>query len=326
MKIVIITLDDAFDTGLSVLLDAFSTANELMVLQSINANLFEITLAGNKETIRTAQGASLSIETIHALSTVHQTDWIILLGLNKKFPETLIDALERNDVKEIISWIQRIQTPQMRFAAACTGTFLLAETGLLDNLSATTNWWLSPVFRNRYPKIQLSLHKMLVPSERCVTAGAAMGHLDLALWLIRQKSPDLANMTARYLVVDERPSQAPYMIPHHLMHNDPLIHKFELWARDHLTYGFSLDKAVSSLAVSKRSLQRHFYKTLGKSPLSFFQDIRVEQAIHLLKTTHLDLDTIANKIGYMDGVTLRSLLRRKTGKNIRDIRMKNLDK
>lgn len=61
-------------------------------------------------------------------------------------------------------------------------------------------------------------------------------------------------------------------------------------------------------------------QVLDKSPLSYFQDLRVERAVHLLKTTHRSLDQIAAAVGYADGVTLRTLLRRRIGRSAREIR------
>jgi hypothetical protein len=99
---------------------------------------------------------------------------------------------------------------------ACIGTFLLADAGLLDHREATTTWWLAPLFRQRYLKVLLDETRMLAPSDVRVTAGAAMGHLDLVLWLIRKASPELATVVSRYLLADMRSSQAPYLIPGHL--------------------------------------------------------------------------------------------------------------
>ena len=65
-----------------------------------------------------------------------------------------------------------------------------------------------------------------------------MGHLDLALWLIRQASPELSAIVSRYLLADIRSTQAAYIIPNHLAQADPLILRFERWARDHLKEGF----------------------------------------------------------------------------------------
>jgi len=208
----------------------------------------------------------------------------------------------------------------VHIAAACIGTFLLAESGLLAGEEATTTWWLSPLFRSRYPEVRLDQDRMLVPSGPFVTAGAAMGHLDLALWLVRQASPELATLVARYMLVDGRVSQAPYIIPDHLAHSDPLIERFERWTRANLARGFSLQEAARELATSPRTLQRRAEAVLGKSPLSYFQDRRVERARHLIETSSMDLDAIAAQVGYADGATLRTLLRRRLGRGVRELR------
>ena len=157
-------------------------------------------------------------------------------------------------------------------------------------------------------------------SGNVLTAGAALSHVDLALWLIRQESPTLADLTARYLILDPRASQASYIIPDHLAHTDPLVRRFEAWARARMGSGFSLDAASTDLATSKRTLMRHMQHALGKSPLAYFQDLRVERAVHLLRTTDEGLEAIAARVGYQDGVTLRNLLHRQLGLGIRELR------
>jgi transcriptional regulator GlxA family with amidase domain len=204
--------------------------------------------------------------------------------------------------------------------AACIGTFVMAESGLLDGQTATTTWWLSPLFRKRYPEVLLDESTMIVQSGRFVTAGAALSHMDLALWLIRSVSPELASLTARYLIVDARPSQSAYALSDHLLHSDPIVQRFERWARSHLTRGFSLDDAARAAGASKRTLARRTENVLGKSPLSYFQGLRVEQAVHLLKTGDASIDEVAARVGYADGATLRALLRRRLNVGVREIR------
>jgi transcriptional regulator GlxA family with amidase domain len=147
-----------------------------------------------------------------------------------------------------------------------------------------------------------------------------MGHLDLVLWLIRKASPELASVVSRYLLADIRSSQAPYIIPNHLAQADPLILRFERWARDNLKTGFSLQEVASTLATSTRSLQRRCQDVLGKSPLAYFQDLRVEHAQSLLHGSGLDLEAIAAEVGYADGATLRTLLRDRLGRGVRELR------
>ncbi|WP_312991368.1 helix-turn-helix domain-containing protein [Rhizobium populisoli] len=74
------------------------------------------------------------------------------------------------------------------------------------------------------------------------------------------------------------------------------------------------------MAVSSRTLQRRCNDVLGKSPLAYFQDLRVEHAQTLLHGSGLDLDAIAAELGYVDGATLRTLLRQRLGRGVRDLR------
>jgi transcriptional regulator GlxA family with amidase domain len=122
------------------------------------------------------------------------------------------------------------------------------------------------------------------------------------------------------MVADTRTTQAAYMMPAHLAHADPLVRKFEGWARERLAEGFSLDRAAEALATSKRTLARRMQSVLGKSPLEYFQDLRIERAVHLIETTQASVDQIAADVGYTEGATLRLLLRKKLGRGVREIR------
>ena len=161
---------------------------------------------------------------------------------------------------------------------------------------------------------------MLVRSGRLLTAGAALGHMDLALWIVRGVSPQLATLTAKYLIVDSRPSQSAYALADHLLHDDPIVQRFEQWARGRLAKGFSLGEAAKAVGASKRTLARRMHDVLGKTPLSYFQSLRVERAVHLLKTGDASVDEIATRVGYADGATLRSLLRRQLNLGVKQIR------
>jgi transcriptional regulator GlxA family with amidase domain len=161
---------------------------------------------------------------------------------------------------------------------------------------------------------------MLVKSGSVVTAGAALGHMDLALWIIRSVSPELASLTAKYLIVDSRPSQSAYALTDHLIHADPIVERFERWARARLRDGFSLDDAARAAGASKRTLARRMHEVLGKSPLDYFQSLRVERAVHLLKTADASVDEVAAKVGYADGATLRTLLRRRLNVGVKELR------
>lgn len=317
MKIDILALDGVFDTGLAAVSDTFATANELAAMQGWDSPRFDTAVVGVRRRVKTAQGLTVPVT---PLIDDGQADWIVVPAIGEKMPAGLQAALARADVADAASGLRAAAANGAQIAAACIGTFVLAESGLLDGEQATTTWWLAALFRQRYPQVQLDESRMVLKSGRLMTAGAALGHIDLALALIRQASPELAALTAKYLIVDARPAQSAYTIVDHLGHADPMVEGFERWARARLDQGFSLDDAAAELATSKRTLARRLRDVLGKTPLSYFQDLRVERAVHLLKTGNGTIEQIATQVGYADGVTLRSLLRKKLGRGVRELR------
>jgi len=315
MRIAVLALEGLFDTGLTVFLEAFGLANKFSALSGTPK--FEVSVVGVRKKVRSALGLNIPVQ---AITPRLKPDWVFVPALSAPTPDLLVPALARPDVLSAQAQLLKWHHENVQIAASCIGTFILAETGLLDGRAATTTWWLAPLFRQRYPKVHLDETRMLVPTDAGVTAGAAMGHLDLALWLIRKASPALADMVSRYLLADIRSSQAAYIIPNHLAQADPVVMRFEKWSREHLKTGFSLQAAAKALGISPRSLQRRCEVVLGRSPLSYFQDLRVERARSLLHGSGLGVDAIAAEVGYVDGATLRTLLRQRLGRGVRELR------
>jgi len=316
MRIRILALDHVFDLGLAAYLDVFQTANELIQMAGLEVTPFDVRVVGVRRNVRTAQGLRVPLSPAAGPAP----DCVIVPAIAYKMPDALEAALVRPDVADAAAALRGWHRRGATAAAACIGTFVLAESGLLDTQRATTTWWLAPLFRQRYPRVRLEESQMVVPSGRVVTAGAALSHLDLALWIVRGASPQLADLVARYLIVDTRPSQSAYAIADHLAHADPVVQRFEAWARGHLADRFSLDAAARAAGASKRTLARRTERVLGTTPLDFVQRLRVERAVHLLKTGDASVDDVAGQVGYADGVTLRALLRRRLKLGVKEIR------
>jgi transcriptional regulator GlxA family with amidase domain len=317
MKIAVLCLNGVFDTGLAAVLDAFAMANELAPAHRLASVVFDVNAVSLNRQVRTSQGFTVPVSPADGRAP---GDWVIVPAIGARAPEPLAAALATSETQASVRLLRHWADDGAQVAAACIGTFIAAESGVLDGETATTTWWLAPYFRQHYPQVRLDDRRMLIRSGRVLTAGAALSHMDMALWLIRQASPLLADMTARHLIVGTRPSQSAYAMSDHLAHSDPLVRKFERWARANLAARFSLDEAARAAGASKRTLARRINEVLGKSPLSYLQDLRVERAVHLLRTTGDDVEKIAAAVGYAEGVTLRNLLRRKLGRGVRQIR------
>jgi len=316
MKVNVLALDGVFDLGLAAVLDALQTANELIQVAELAVPRFEVKIVGVRKAVRTSQGLTVPVTAV----PWRVPDCVVVPAIGFKMPGPLESALARPDILDAGAALRQWDRRDATVATACIGTFVMAESGLLDQQRATTTWWLAPLFRRRYPQVLLDESNMIVKSGRYVTAGAALSHIDLALWLVRGVSPKLASLTAKYLIVDSRPSQSAYALTDHLVHSDALVLRFESWARSRLKHGFSLDEAAEAVGASKRTLARRMQTVLGKSPLSYFQSLRVERAVHLLRTSSASVDEIATRVGYTEGSILRVLLRRRLGLGIREIR------
>jgi transcriptional regulator GlxA family with amidase domain len=316
MRVHVLVLDGVFDLGLSAVLDAFQTANELAEMSGFSGERFEVKIVGVAKSVKTSQGLTVPVQAIGSKAP----ECVVVPAIGFKMPGPLEAALARPEIRDAAVVLRQWARKGAMMTAACVGTFVMAESGLLDHQHVTTTWWLVPTFRRRYPSVSIDESQMIVKSGRFVTAGAALGHVDLALWIIRGVSPKLASLTAKYLIVDSRPTQSAYALTDHLVHSDPLVQRFEDWARTRLQYGFSLDDAARAVASSKRTLARRMNAILGKSPLSYFQSLRVERAVHLLKTSNASVDEVAARVGYADATTLRNLLRRRLKLGIKEIK------
>ncbi|MFT3697443.1 MAG: helix-turn-helix domain-containing protein [Kofleriaceae bacterium] len=308
MRICVLVVDDVFDTGLTSILDTFDTANEL------GGGGFTVTVASPRARVRTHHGFTVPLTDMPA-----RADLIVVPALACKAPGTILAALERPDVQALADTIAQF-AKRTRIAAACTATFVLGHAGVLAGRRATTSWWLGPTFRQRFPEVELDEAEMLVADDAVVTAGAALAHIDLALAVIRERSPDLAATVARYLLIDDRPSQAPFVAPSQVAHDDELVKKFERWIRARLKDPFDIAKAARAVGASERTLQRRVRAVLGKPPIHFVQDLRLERAIHLLRLGRDSVDDIADQVGYENGSTLRTLLRKKLHTGVRELR------
>lgn len=199
-------------------------------------------------------------------------------------------------------------------AASCYGTFVLAESGLLDGANATTTWWLQDQFRQRFPRVRLDADQALADGGRCLTAGAMTAHTDLSLHVLRRLfGAALARRVGAIMLVDgARSSQRPFMTLRRDF-DDPLIQQAADWLAAHATHEASPQALAEALHVSYRTLHRRFQAAAAMAPLAYAQELRVEQAKELLESTRLSIEQIVGKVGYSDVSAFRRLFAKRAG-------------
>lgn len=220
-------------------------------------------------------------------------------------------------------WLEGAYRQGAILAASCSGTFLLARTGLLDNHKATTSWWLRRTFETTFPRVRLQADEVVTQDRRLWCGGAYTAYLNLGLRLVEAlASPAAARACARIMLIDaNREFQTPYAtLQTHAGHADDVVWRAQSWMQAHLMDGFSLHAVADVLRVSERTLARRFKRTLGQSPGRYLQSLRVETARWLLETTQLSLEKIIERVGYADASSFRRLFERETTLTPREYR------
>jgi len=261
---------------------------------------------------RIALSSSVSVETSVLPDTLASYAAVILPGFFALDIEHLAMLL-RTVWPPVIERLRALPAETL-VSASCYGTFVLAESGLLDGMEATTTWWKEAEFRTRYPAIRLDADRALVDGGRCLTAGAMTAHTDLTLHVLRRLyGAALARKVAGIMLVDgARTSQRPFMaLPRSFA--DSLVQQAADWLAAHSEEPLSAQALAAALNVSYRTLHRRFDAAAGMAPLAYLQALRVEQAKELLEGTSLSLERVVERVGYSDVPAFRRLFLRSVG-------------
>lgn len=312
--ILVLALDGAMDSCLAITVDTIRAAQAILE-RGGKAGSVRLVVAGYRRTVRAGNGMRMDADLTFSDAAAGgvRPDWIVVPGLGLTSDGAISARLARKDAQAAMTLLRQAP-PSTGIAASCSAVFLLAQAGLLAARHATMTWWLAQVFRSRYPDVKLDESKMLVRDGPFLTAGSAFAQLDLTLALVADTmGTSVAHLCSRYLLIDERPSQARYMIRSHMQHADPTVIAAERWIDAHLSGPISITGLAAALAVSPKTLSRRLDAATGMSPLKFIQRRRLLQASHLIETTNKSIEAIAAEVGYQDGTALRKLVKREFG-------------
>jgi transcriptional regulator GlxA family with amidase domain len=213
-------------------------------------------------------------------------------------------------------WLSRTGARSGHVAASCTAVFILGAAGLLDGRRCVTTWWLGAELAQVAPAAHVAIDEMVVRDGPIWTAGSAFAHIDLMLALMRHLGgAALADELANRLVADQRTSQAGFLIPSHLAARDETVAALESYVRSRIDQVHTLESLADRCGVSPRTLARRTGKAAGLSPMQLVQRVRLERALHLLRTTRMPLEEVAAAVGLADPATLHRLVKRHTGRS-----------
>jgi transcriptional regulator GlxA family with amidase domain len=220
---------------------------------------------------------------------------------------------------ELMDWIRRQHQTGASIYSACSGSVMLAETGLLNDCEATSHWGYQDLFRRYYPKVRFRPEPNLAFADtagQIVTAGGTTSWHDLAIHIIaRHCSPGEALRIAKvYLLKWHGEGQLPYeTLVRNNPHGDSVVRNCENWLAENFKERTAIQRVVEQFNVPERTLKRRFKIATGSSLMDHLQNLRVEEAKRLLESSKLPVDEISFMVGYEDASFFRRLFKRRTG-------------
>src|SRR5262249_16551417 len=285
----------AFD---GVVLGDLSTPCEIFgwARGSDGRSLYEVRVCSVRPEV-TSQHVTLRVP--WRLSSLRQVDTVIVPGLadlNQPIPKALLDA------------IRSAADRGARLASICSGAFVLAATGLLNGLRATTHWLAASELARRHPAVDVDAEVLYVDNGRILTSAGAAAGLDLCLHLVRRDfGAKMASEVARTAVMPLAPPRGPAPF---IMHKPPTsdhrsIGQLLTWIEQNPSADLSLPAMARRAAMSIRTLSRHFRAQVGTSPAIWISRARIRRAQSLLETTQLAVERVASECGFGSAAVLR---------------------
>jgi len=218
-----------------------------------------------------------------------------------------------------IDWLRERYAAGATLATACSGALLLAETGLLDGLEATTHWGYCDALAENHPKVKVRAARALVAAgegQRIVMAGGGTSWQDLALYLIaRLAGIDEAMHIAKIYLIDwHEIGQQPFAaLARARQVEDAQIAQCQVWLAEHYAEAAPVAAMTQMSGLPERSFKRRFAKATGMPPLEYVHTLRLEEAKQILETSVLPVEAVASEVGYEDASFFGRLFRRKVG-------------
>jgi len=301
---------------ISTLSGIFDVINGPALMQTSGDELpkpFRVEIVGLREgPLELASGVPVTAH--RSVAEVEATDIVIV-------PSILLgpEGWQKGRYPELVDWCRAMHERGALLCSACSGIFLLAETGLFDGVDATVHYGYARTFASSFPDICIHPERVLVVSgkrEELITSGASMTWHDLVLYLIaRHAGTTVAQDVARFFALQwHQDGLAPYIVfEGRKNHGDLAIQAAQDWVATHFSVVNPIEEMIRRSGLTERTFKRRFTSAAGLSPITYVQRLRIEDAKRRLERTEVSVDEISWQVGYEEPAFFRRLFKRFTG-------------
>ena len=274
---------------------------------------FRVEIVGERPgLLQLASGIPLAVH--RAVAEVEATDIIIV-------PSILLapGGWQSGRHPELLDWCAAMHSRGALLCSACSGIFLLAETGLFDGEDATVHFGYADAFASHFPEVRIHPDQVLVVAgrrEELISSGASMTWHDLVLYLIaRHVGVTAAQSVARLFALQwHQDGLTPYIVfEGRRDHVDFAVRVAQDWIATHFPVGNPVEQMARRSGLGERTFKRRFAAAVGMPPLAYIQRLRIEDAKRRLERTEVAIDEISWQVGYEDPAFFRRLFKRLVG-------------
>jgi len=311
----LVAIPDATASTLFGVLDAMNAfaVTDLLKTEPGARPPFHVAIVGETAgPVRLASGVPVDVP--RPVDTREATDIVIVPSIVLR-----TDGWRTGRYPRLVGWLRAMHDRGAVICSACSGLFLLGETGLFDGKDATVHFGYARQFAALYPAVAIHPERALVIAgrrEELVSSGASTTWHDLVLYLIaRFAGATLAQAVARAFAMQwHQDGLAPYIIfEGKTDHGDAEIENAQQWLRDHFSVANPVEAMIKRSKLAERTFKRRFVAATGLAPITYVQRLRVEDAKRRLERTDASVDEISWRVGYEDSAFFRRLFRRTTG-------------
>ena len=303
------------DAVASTLFGLYDVMNAFSILDRMpgGAPPFRVELVGaSDEPVMLASGVPAQAQ--RTLSELDATDIVIVPSIVLRS-----GGWQKDRYPELVAWIKRMHAGGAVVCSACSGVFLLAETGLFDDRDATVHFAYEGDLRAKFPAVRVHPERVLVISgtrDELVCSGASTTWHDMVIYLIaRFAGATSAQEVARMFALQwHQEGLSPYMVFEGKSdHGDAEILAAQSWLSEHFGVPSPVEEVIKRSKLAERTFKRRFQKATGITPIAYVQRLRVEDAKRRLERTTASVEEISWRVGYEDAAFFRRLFRRTTG-------------
>jgi len=313
LHVSLVAIPDAIVSTLAGIFDAMNAAALTNLTSPRARSPFRSEIVGEATgALRLASGVPFEVQ--RSIDRVDASDIVIV-------PSVLLksEGWRKGRYPRIVSWLKRMHEQGAILCSACSGIFLLAETGLFDGKDATVHFGYARVFAELYPAITIHPERVLVVSgrhEELVSSGASTTWHDLVLYLTaRHAGATTAQEVARTLALQwHLDGLTPYIVFEGKNdHGDGEILSAQQWLSKNFGVAHPVEEVIKRSKLAERTFKRRFVGATGLAPIAYVQRLRIEDAKRRLERTDAPVDEISWRVGYEDPAFFRRLFKRTTG-------------